>query len=486
MDNPKTQHLWLDMPFTIEGKWWPSFAATDADRERLSRHGTLTYTPSGGGALKLHHGKTGLGWGANLILGGAVDDEYSPKFSCHGVWHHDWESRSTTLHFTHVFRGFHLTDLDKEKFLEVSFSTKVLNNWVRSSGFDFKRMKGNKGFLVTYREEKGKLIKLTKSVSIKISKWAMMPLPDSGMGFGQIETKERINFHIRAHKGKGLPLSEVVSYVRMINGFFTLASMSLSNPFNAYVAGDFGYRKGLRGKMVPSGAQMYLAGIRHDDKWFETQKYDFLFSEEDMELPLKEHLKLWLSKYEVIRVPFALYESAAFGDDTTENKFLEMCQAIETFHRNLRGGTYLEAGAFASDALAPLLSAIPASLPHSLKMALRNRLKHGNEFSLRKRLADLLDEHSATLETRINLLPSLAGDIADARNYLTHRPNAAPPNRFNYLHFYSTVLRSIFVLSTLTEIGFSQQRITSLAAKCEWFRWLEYNAPTPFRKPARR
>jgi hypothetical protein len=480
MDFKQTEHLWLDASLKIEGQWWPSFAETEKEKESLSRHGILSYSPSAGAFLTLHHGKIGLGWGSNIILGGSEESLLSPRVTCHGIHAKDWKHGCTTFRVDYVFQGFHLADFSKSKFIELALGIKNLNQWVRTSGFNFKRSKGNRGFRVSYTEQKGKAIRLDKAVSIKISKWA--PMPNETFGFGRIETNERISFHVKTRKRAGLEFSRILDYLPKITDFFTLASMSLSNPHDIYIVGDFGYTKGFRGKLLPSGARLYLSGIHHDDQWFETQKFDFLFCEEDLELPMKDHLSLWLSKYHLIRVPFSLYQSAAFRDDTTENKFLLLCQAIETFHRNLRGGNYLAEKEYLTDVLEPMVTAIPSTLPKDLRMALRNRLMHGNEFALRKRLAELIDLHSAILSEHMTIPKTLAGDIANARNYLTHRPNAEPPKNFGLLGFYSTVLRSLFVLSVLTEIGFTSGKIALLAKKCEWFRSLQYNAPRSFKK----
>jgi hypothetical protein len=53
--------------------------------------------------------------------------------------------------------------------------------------------------------------------------------------------------------------------------------------------------------------------------------------------------------------------------------------------------------------------------------------------------------------------------------------------KLNKLLFYNTVLKKLFELSLLGEIGFERDKISVLTKKCESFQWLEWNAPWKLR-----
>ncbi len=171
MKPPKARRPWLDTSFEIEGSWWPNFADEKGrSREKLKRHGKLTYSPHDGAILKLHHEGPDLGWGTNLIFGGQGDHGFDPKISCLGTHSVSGDSNSTTFEIDHVFKGFHLPPVKDAKFLELSFGIKNLNNWAHSTGYKFKRHKGNRGFQVAYREAKGKWVSLNKEISVRIER----------------------------------------------------------------------------------------------------------------------------------------------------------------------------------------------------------------------------------------------------------------------------------------------------------------------------
>src|ERR1700704_1721782 len=90
----------------------------------------------------------------------------------------------------------------------------------------------------------------------------------------------------------------------------------------------------------------------------------------------------------------ALYLSALYGEHTyVENKFLSICQAAEVFHRRFRSGEYMDSAKYENEVLPLLISRIPTDLGTELNEVMRQRFEHLNEFSLRKRLKELVSEN---------------------------------------------------------------------------------------------
>lgn len=136
---------------------------------------------------------------------------------------------------------------------------------------------------------------------------------------------------------------------------------------------------------------------------------------------IEKVLSLWFSKAENLRSVYDLFFGTFYNPGMhLEFHFLSLIQAIESYHRVTKGGKYLNDGCW-QPYRKILTDHIPVELDSGHRESLKSRIKYGNEYSLRKRLGELLstiDEKSSQ-----NLFPSkkyLTGTIVDTRNYLTH------------------------------------------------------------------
>ncbi len=192
-------------------------------------------------------------------------------------------------------------------------------------------------------------------------------------------------------------------------------------------------------------------------------------------------MKRWIKNYRLIYTLFSLYRSARYEEKSIETKFLLLSQAVESYHRRFRDGSYLSKSEFQSQVLKTLYKAIPAQLDQSFKDSLKSRLKYSNEYSLRKRIKDLINENKKILERYFKIPNDLENEIVNARNYLTHFDKDNHGITTSKLVFYSTILKALFELSLLREIGFEQDKISELTKNCEPYRHLEWNAPWELR-----
>jgi len=475
------KQLWLDDPYEVESIWYPSFSVKKMmpTKKSFRHHGKLTYSPSNGALLQLYHDDVSLNWGDNMIYGGEEDSSGFDKITCLGISHYSGTNKSTIFRVGSVFRGFHLPDPKDSNILKFEFSIKHLNQWLKKTGFKFNRNIKKNSFTIRYKGSPGKWLKLNDLFDFKISTSAWPP--HEVEDYGKIETREHVVFQLRGRNDTPHKYSDFICLLYPILDFFTLASLDCANPFNISVTGNFGYIDGFDGTKVPASATVSLSSIAMSNRIFEAKKYDFLFCEEDLEKPLQYYMKRWLKKYRLVYTPFSLYKSAIYSEKNIETKFLLLSQAVESYHRRFRNGYYISESDFRSKVLKPLYKAIPAQLDRSFKQSLKNRLKYNYEYSLKKRIEDLISENENILERYFKVPKDLAKKIADTRNHLTHFDEGNHGIKSNNLVFYITVLKKLFELSLLGEIGFKQDKISMLTKDCESFRWLEYNAPWKLR-----
>src|SRR5690606_30630984 len=100
----------------------------------------------------------------------------------------------------------------------------------------------------------------------------------------------------------------------------------------------------------------------------------------------------------------------------TENSFLNIAQAVETFHRRFRNNLVLP-----KDEYEKKKRDIMGAVPIEHKDWLKDKLNFANELTLHQRLEQMLSEFSnQTLNTVIKNRVEFIRDIKNSRNYYTH------------------------------------------------------------------
>jgi ApeA N-terminal domain 1 len=142
-------------------------------------------------------------------------------------------------------------------------------------------------------------------------------------------------------------------------------------------------------------------------------------------------------------------------------RVLVFMQAIEALHRASWPGTYLAQDRY--DAMLPnMLALIPDDLDPSHRQALKSRLKFGNEYSLRKRLSEIMKLlPSKVSETLTQNAPGFIDRVVATRNYLTHYDESSSENvyRDRQLYFVAERLKWLFISVVLTLLEVPSDRI---------------------------
>jgi len=142
----------------------------------------------------------------------------------------------------------------------------------------------------------------------------------------------------------------------------------------------------------------------------------------------------WFDSLSLMEPVYDLLFGTLFGRDSfVRTKFLNLTQALEAFHRRVRGGTYTCPSEYSAiqdalDASAPVAiqeavkPATPADVRESLRRRISDSLKYANEYSLRKRLKELLYglDRSTVEMLKTSDVAATADLIVKTRHYLTH------------------------------------------------------------------
>src|SRR5205085_11828188 len=154
-----------------------------------------------------------------------------------------------------------------------------------------------------------------------------------------------------------------------------------------------------------------------------------------------------------------------FPDMPPPQVFLNLAHAIEAFHRVTIGGQYQTDEHYRAGLQQILHHAIPDDIAKDFRESLQNKLRFLHEYSLRKRLKDVLRRFEGLLNRYIGANDIFIENVAEARNRLVHATADRPAPDYPELWNLAQQLAMILEISILSEIGFDAGRIQTIIAR---------------------
>ncbi len=182
----------------------------------------------------------------------------------------------------------------------------------------------------------------------------------------------------------------------------------------------------------------------------------------------------WFTSLGRLGPVYDLLFGTLFGQDAfVRTKFLNLTQALESFHRRTQDATYVPATDYPV-VLDALVTAIPKDVPAPLKKRLSDSLKYANEYSLRKRIKELLQSLSqGTLEAlKISDIATTAELIVKTRNYLTHFDDESKTSLAGDavgMHYMNERLTTLLFILILKRLGLDESAATNGALRRRYF-----------------
>jgi hypothetical protein len=164
-----------------------------------------------------------------------------------------------------------------------------------------------------------------------------------------------------------------------------------------------------------------LVSLREPSYCVHEDAREFFIIRPRMQPDLGTVFSSWFTLYDRIAMPSQLALSVLYSEGLWLHvEFLSLMQALEGLHRAIMGGSYMS-----KDDYEPIRSSLCEAIPQSVKQdhrdALKSKIKYGFEFSLRRRLGDLVGRLGQEVREHI-LGPgrSVPRTWIDTRNYYTH------------------------------------------------------------------
>jgi hypothetical protein len=170
---------------------------------------------------------------------------------------------------------------------------------------------------------------------------------------------------------------------------------------------------------TPNGLPLFYTRLRTPTQRVPAAMLKLKFGDIDAEF--SRILDDWLVASPALLTAISLHDWAnAPIESYLESRFLTLCQSLEALSRATVRGHYLPQADYAL-AESKLVAAIPTDLPQDHRGSLAARIKYGNEWSLRKRIKNLLESLSSDNRQFVcGDANRFRSGIVETRNYLIH------------------------------------------------------------------
>jgi len=401
---------------------------------------------------------------AEIILGITTDGKHVTLYNCFET-QRTFGTGTSTSKWSIIFSiiGGHFYLKDQLNFHSLSASFYHLNEWLAISGYkiadpDYKRHKSKIEYTLP------KQIPFDIDINIKGCFNFTFKPPSYGLDF-EISTKQTAHFFIES-KTKELHFDELLHYSTSFQDFLTLATYEASFPLAIQLTSNT-IQDEFDGKSYPTKYDVFYNVSFSPYSSRPKILWEFLFNYRDIKRIHKKILSKWyINTKEIEPVLKMLLDSFYQRGSFNENKFLNIAQALETFHRRKRKNTVLT-----DKQHSKRINEIKAAIPRKYSDFINGRLIHSNEPTLHQRLEKLITEfNTKTFSKIVTDIPKFIKQIKDSRNYYTHYDKSLEKKALHGsdLYYLTEKLKVVLVSAILKEIGFTYDLIEKLLSRNEY------------------
>ena len=404
--------------FEQYGEWW--FPKQPEQHFR----GKLTFSPKKRAFLDADSVITGIETEWYQLFGKIIKDvilgilDNGTKITLYSYWFQSYSE----IELGFVFTGVHFDKPEKMKFDSISVQFLNLDSWVMG----MRTIKRQKSFRISNK----------LSITISLNKESKIQQTENGV-------TQKICLLIKP--SSHLNFTEFSNIISTFNNFLTFA---VTMP--TYPTAVEGKIKSAETCAKEICVQIFLWQAPYS---FETPAYfpsqRMLFTLNDV-FGRKKVLEKWFERKAALKPVYDLYFGTLYHEESISNEFLNLIQALETYHRktaktqNVLPKYYQEK----IDAI------IENSKNAEFKEWLKGKLYH-NELSLSKRLEEILNECPPKILTQIGDQRVFIKKVRDTRNYFTHYDKPETIATVEELFQLTPKLRLLLQFCFLKETGFN-------------------------------
>ena len=361
-----------------------------------------------------------------------------------------------------IFKGRHFSFKSELVFNSIVGRLKNLEEWIGEYGFrtidnnfDTKETK------VEYKLPDQIIFKVSSELTGKINFIFSQPFSKYTNKI-ILEQKGQLVFEAK----KQISFEDLLETFFQFQNFLTLGTFEASYPISLCLQSNTIYEESDKNR-IPINIDVYFTHSIIVRTTRQKILWEFLFNYRDIVSNFPIIIERWYQNLQTIRpVTNLLFESFYIPGKFSENNFLNISQALETFHRRFRRNELLP-----KDQHKIKIKEILDSVTSKHKDWLEGRLYFSNEPTLHLRLEELIKElTNKTINKVIKDPDSFIKDVKNSRNYFTHYDKSLEKKakKGGELFILTEKLRVILVCAILKETGFSDSQIETLLERNEW------------------
>lgn len=455
-------------PFDEKGYWW---LPSDPDDQIA---GILSFDHSNGIRLELfgtfHPFANRIVPDLPIVHGVTIGRKatlYNSVYSGRGFGSPGFEH--STLRATHILFGHLFENPDEIRFSSFSVKYQFLEEWAGLKVFSTERDSDPRSEIrrVIYARPKSREIRV-KGIKIEL---------DSEFTPGGDAIREVRLAHsnlVRMTFGQPISLDEFLSGPNfLLENLFTLAIGRPTPAVGIVARSEALFESDSNGENFPLSVEILYPNPVIPQLPRRVYHRDMLFSLKDIDTDFELVLNKWFEKEQMLRPVYNLYFSMMNMSPTyLETMFLTMTRALETYHRRVFGGHYVENGDY--EAIQErLVKAIPERVRGGFREALTQKIHYFNEFSLRKRLEEILQAYRPVCGSFIRDEGKFIEETIYTRNFLTHfEPQIEAKSLSGTdLYWLAQGLKCLLEVCLLVELGFATDKVCEIVKRTERFRF---------------
>ncbi|MBD7971105.1 ApeA N-terminal domain 1-containing protein [Paenibacillus gallinarum] len=450
----------------IKGQWWV------LENEELEIGGWLEYNEDGTAILNLngHFDADELLVSRQFILGRSSSGRRITLLGCSQITESYSEGGYPTGKYLVkiVFDGTHFRNREDIGFRQYQFTFNHFDNWVDqlliSTDTEFDGTTPVKTSLSFEHPKEFEIanidgVKFFISFSNRIRRGPLYKTEINLSSFITLESESKLSLD-----------DFLIKYMSIFQNFLTLA---MGHPtFPQEIAGILMNDELEQGadslRTVPVSFKMDDAASQRDS----LRAIEMTLPLSSIKEDINDLLREWFKKSEQLNPIYNLFFSTLYNKNLyKENKFLNMVQALESYHRRRYGkGEFMEPQRFQL-LKKELYKVLEQELSLEEVIEMKQKFSHMNEMPLRQRLQILVEKHRRLIEPLFEFDEKMIGDVVITRNYLTHWDERYEKKAIygRELAFLTEKITHILEICLLDELGLSEDNIIHAIKRSQRF-----------------
>ena len=368
---------------------------------------------------------------------------------------------TTSLIINYVIIGAFFSKGSELVFSSASVGLKNLDEWTDISGININ--------IIDYNQFKTKIeYEKPNSIEFKINNDLIgmfnfaASIHDLSTSMKSASIEQKVQFILRVEK-KQIHLHDLLDSIYHFLNFLTIGSFEASYPTEISLRSKKHTYK-IDGTIYDKEINLHFSSPIIPEKDREKHTFDMLFNYGDISGEFDTIIRRWYkNKTRFKPIINLIVDSFYRTNKPVENQFLDIVQAIETFHRRTRNNEVLPKSEH-KKRIETILNSVPGEFVEWLK----EKLAFSNEPSLHKRLDELISQHAnSTLIKIIKDKTAFIKQVKNSRNYYTHYdPKLEKKSlRGTELFFLKEKLKVLLICAILKETNFDSSLIEKLFSR---------------------